>query len=105
MKKGLSNRGDSCVRQCEKAELLSVSLWQDNRPVVVVATSCDPSGSTTVQRRLRDGTQVTVPSPLSIRLYNKYMGGVNLNDQLRGYYSVRLKGRKYYKYIWWFAFD
>ena len=51
----------------------------------MVATNCDPSGSTTVQRRLRDGTQVTVPS---IRSCNKYMGGVDLNDQLRGYYSV-----------------
>ena len=27
------------------------------------------------------------------------MGGVNRNDQLRDYYHVRLKSRKYYKYI------
>lgn len=33
------------------------------------------------------------------------MGGVDHNDQLRGYYSVRLKDRKYYKYIRWFLFD
>ena len=33
------------------------------------------------------------------------MGGVDLNDQLRKYYEVRLKGRKYYKYLWWFIFD
>jgi hypothetical protein len=33
------------------------------------------------------------------------MGGVDLNDQLRGYNSVKLKGRKFYKYIWWFIFD
>ena len=25
--------------------------------------------------------------------------------RLRGYYSVRLKGRKCYKYLWWFLFD
>ena len=33
------------------------------------------------------------------------MGGVDHNDQLRGYYHVRLKCRKYYKYIFWFLFD
>ena len=33
------------------------------------------------------------------------MGGVDCNDQLRGYYQVRLKCRKYYKYIFWCLFD
>ena len=33
------------------------------------------------------------------------MGGVDYNDQLRQYYHVRMKGRKYYKYVWWFLFD
>lgn len=28
---------------------------------------------------------------------------VNRNDQFRGYYRVRLKGRKHYKYIFWFS--
>ena len=32
-------------------------------------------------------------------------GGVDHNDQLCGYYHVRLKCRKYYKYIFWFLFD
>ena len=33
------------------------------------------------------------------------MGGVDHNDQLRQYNHVRLKSRKYYKYIFWFLFD
>ena len=33
------------------------------------------------------------------------MGGVDLGDQLRKYYSVRLKYRKNYKYFFWFIFD
>ena len=37
--------------------------------------------------------------------YNNYMGGVDRNDQLRQYYSIRLKGRKCYNYIWWFIVD
>ena len=41
---------------------------------------------------------------LSESVYNKFMGGVDCNDQLRQYYEVRMKGRKY-KYLWWFLFD
>ena len=48
---------------------------------------------------------MSVDYPLSVSLYNKFMGGVDLNDQLRGYYNVRLKGRKFYKYLFWFNFD
>ena len=38
-------------------------------------------------------------------LYNTYMGGVDRNNQLRGYYHVRLKCRKFYRYIFWFLFE
>jgi hypothetical protein len=31
--------------------------------------------------------------------------GVDRNDQLRQYYSVPTKCRKYYKYIFWFLFE
>ena len=33
------------------------------------------------------------------------MSGVNENDQLQGYYAVRTKSTKCYKYIFWFLFD
>ena len=33
------------------------------------------------------------------------MGGVDNNDQLRGYYHVRLKCRNFYKYIFWFLLE
>ena len=113
LKKGLGSRGDFVVAQFRKAieiattsaKSLAVILWQDNKPVVVVSSNCDPSATTTVQRRQKDGTQVAIPCPESVYLYNRHMGGVDLNDQLRGYYHVRLKGRKFYKYIFWFLFD
>ena len=41
----------------------------------------------------------------SVRLYNIIMAGVDKNDQLRGYYEVRTKSTKNYKYIFWFLFD
>ena len=100
--KGLGERGEYKVRQHEQ---LTLSLWQDNRPVVVISTNSNPTQSTTVQRKARDGTSRTVCCPQSISSYNKFMGGVDRNDQLRQYYGIRIKGRKYYKYLWWFLFD
>ena len=47
-------------------------------------------------------TRLDVTCPLCIALYNRYMGGVDHNDQR---YHVRLKNMKCYKYIFWFLFD
>ena len=114
IKKGLPSRGDFQVAQLKKTKTIptrkssksvAVSVWQDNQTVVVVASNCNPNSTNTVKRRKKDGSVATIPFPMAINLYNKYMGGVDLNDQLRGYYSVRSKGRKFYKYIWWFLFD
>ena len=84
---------------------LTVSLWEDNHPVVVIASNSDPAVSTSVTRKNKDGPSQTVYCPSAVALYNKYMEGVEYNDQLRGYYHVCTKGRKYYKYLFWFLFD
>ena len=105
VKKGMKTRGESVIQQCKASKELNISLWQDNRTVIVVSTNCNPATATSVKRRLKNDTRISVPCPESIQLYNTFMGGVDLNDQLRGYYSVRLKGRKCYKYLWWFLFD
>ena len=102
VKKGLAKRGDSKTYQQGN---LSVSVWQDNRPVVTISTNSDPTQLDSVQRKSRDGVSSAYSCPQSLSLYNRYMGGVDRNDQLRGYYHVRLKCRKYYKYIFWFLFD
>ena len=101
-KKGLGERGKS---QTEQYKNLTVSVWQDNRPVCVAASNSDPTTSELVKRKKRDGSHDNFSCPQAVYLYNRYMGGVDRNDQLRGYYQVRLKGRKYYKYIFWFLFD
>ena len=101
-KKGLKERGDS--KTVQKGNL-TLTVWQDNKPVTVIATNSDPTATDTVTRKKKDGTRQSYPCPTSVALYNKNMGGVDHNDQLRGYYHVRLKCRKYYKYIFWFLFD
>ena len=57
---------------------------------------------TPVSCRQKNGAKIDVPCPEAVRLYNQFMSGVDTNDQLWGYYSVRTKC---YKYIFWFLFD
>ena len=80
-KKGFRERGESQTVQCQ---YLTVTVWQDSHPVTVVATNIDPTQTVQVLRKNKDGSKVTVKCPQSIALYNKYMGGVDHNDQLRG---------------------
>ena len=82
-----------------------MNVWQDRKPVYVMSTNSQPDESTTVRRRNRDGSTQQVPCPPSIVAYNKFMGGVDKSDQLRHYYPVRCKTRKFYRYIFWFLFD
>ena len=100
--KGFKERGESKTYQRSN---LTVSVWQDNWPVVAIATNADPTTTGNVLRKNKDGSKESYPCPTSIVQYNKYMGGIDHNNQLRGYYHVRPKCLKYYKYIFWFLFD
>lgn len=95
------SRGESIFRQCGN---LVATTWKD-KVVNICSTLAAPVEYTTVNRHQKDGSQLAVKCPLCIALYNEYMGGVDLGDQLRGSYHVRLKNRKNYKYIFWFLFD
>ena len=96
-----SSCGESVFRQCGN---LVATAWKD-KVVNIASTLADPLDHTTVNRRQKDGTQLAIQCPLCVALYNKYMGGVDLGDQLKGSYHVRLKNRKNYKYIFYFLFD
>jgi hypothetical protein len=49
-----------------------------------------------VKRRKKYGEQQDVQCPLMISSYNKYMGGVDRNDQMKSYYAIKFRSRK-----WW----
>ena len=89
---------------CQRGNL-TATIWQDKRQVVMLSTMSDPAKEESVQRTQKDGNKVSVPCPDAVVVYNRYMGGVDLNDQLRHYYCVRTKCMKNYKYIFWFTFD
>ena len=100
--KGLPERGQHVTVQCGN---LVVTLWQDTKPFFCSSTNAHPNKTVPVTRKKKDRTQISLPCPQSVVLYNEHMGGVDRNDQLQGYYQVRIKCQKYYKYIFWCLFD
>ena len=95
-------RGDSEIVQRDG---IAAMLWRDNRVVTLLSTNTQPHEEEVVQRRQRDGSRVDVRCPAAVARYQQYMGGVDRNDQLRQYYMVPTKCRKFYKYIFWFLFE
>ena len=95
-------QGESLFRRRED---LVATVWKDKRFVHFLSTQSNPTGDETVNRKQRDGTIIQVPSVPVVRSYNQNMGGVDLHDQLRGYYAVGTKSRKWWRYLFWFCVD
>lgn len=83
VKSGFKNRGDHKVVTCGN---LSITVWQDSKPLCCCSTNSDLT-VTSVNRKQKDGSIETFRCPNPIALYNSKMGGVDRNDQLRGYYN------------------
>ena len=78
---------------------LATTIWMDNREVLVMSTNVQPHEKSTVRCMQTDTTVRDIQAPMAIVSYNKWMGGVDRGDQIRQYYHLRLKSRKFYKYI------
>lgn len=100
--KKLKQRGDSLTLQ--KGNMSAIA-WKDKKPVYYLSTFEDPTKSSIVKRRQKDGTQKEYPAPKVAENYNKYMFGVDLADQKRMAYSTCRKAKKWWKYLFWFCFD
>lgn len=96
VKRGLPNRGDFVTAQNGN---LVMTVWQDTKAICCASTNSDPNTTQTITRKQKDGSVLNVNCPESIVSYNAKIGGVDRNDQLRGYYSIKLKSRKNYMYL------
>ena len=55
--------------------------------------------------RRKGAEKNSVPSPICFSKYNKNMGGVDLADQRRKYFTMSRKSSKWWKYLFSFLFD
>ena len=72
---------------------LMLTTWRDKRQVNILSTNANPD------------IEETTNKPDSVLLYNKYMGGVDKNNQLCSYYRVGRGSHKWWRYVFWFGFN
>ena len=68
-------RGECQTKIVDEVQCL---VWKDRKVVPIINTISNPNNVFQVMRRNKDGTRSPVPCPDSVRLYNSYMGGVDL---------------------------
>ena len=95
-------RGESLYRRQGN---IVVTVWKDKKLVSFISTQCDVRGDETVRRKQKDGTYIEVPTIPAVTLCNKYMGGVDRNDQMQQYYETSRRARKWWRYLFWFCLD
>lgn len=72
-----------------KGPVLAVA-WIDKKPVFATGTytTAPPQQLPEINRKQKDGRIQKVTCPPIIFAYNKYMGGVDKNDQMKSYYTI-----------------
>ncbi|KAE9042694.1 hypothetical protein PR001_g6089 [Phytophthora rubi] len=96
------------IRLAENKQFAQITacMWMDRNPVHMLSSGGSRVPGT-VMRRIQGEVQPH-PAPELVRDYHRWMGGVDVNDQLRMQrYSVQLcyKTRKYYKTLFFGLFD
>ncbi|XP_069752086.1 piggyBac transposable element-derived protein 4-like [Narcine bancroftii] len=82
------------VRFFQKASLL-LTIWKDKRQVATLSTN----------QNARMVANSGVVKPQAVMEYNKYMGGVDISDQLRSYYPVGRPSKKWWRCLLWFSLN
>ena len=78
----------------QKNELVC-AVWKDTRVVIMLSNVHKPEATGTVRRRV-DNVRQNVRVPLCLSDYQQHMNGVDLCDQMIGYYQPDLRSKK-----WW----
>ena len=88
----------------QKGNLLA-TVWFDKRKVALISTCQNPGDQQIERPRAREGRPKQISKPTAIINYKKFMGGVDLSDQMRSYYPMGRESKKWWKYLLWFITD
>ena len=74
-----------------------VVKWMDNSVVHLASTFVDNSLGEQVRRwPSKESSCVQIDCPKMVHEYNKFMGGVDLNDMLLSMYRIKVRSKKWY---------
>ncbi len=83
----------------------AVHVWKDRKEIYLISNAYAVSGDVTVPRKRDDGTVEQIACPPVLPGYNRYMGGVDNNDQKASYYRISRKSRRWWLRIFWHFLD
>ncbi|XP_069683167.1 piggyBac transposable element-derived protein 3-like [Periplaneta americana] len=93
MKKEGRGSYDQVVRNDDKLALLK---WFDNRAIFLASTEFGVEPVEDCKRwSKKDKAYIQIPRPATVKMYNSYMGGVDLLDRVLGKYAMRGRTKKW----------
>ena len=93
------------MKKMQKGRLTAIT-WYEKKRQVSILTTANRTGNTSITRIGKRGApNTTYPKPIAIQEYTEHFSGVDKNDQLRSYYGISCKARKWWKYLFWFCLD
>lgn len=88
-----------------QSQNLVLTIWQDRKPVYLLSSCCETTGSDTVMRKGVDGKAREIPCPPSLKLYTQYMGGVDRSDRMVRTYSTSRRSKKWWVRLFYYCLD
>ncbi len=82
---------------------LTFCVWQDTKAVMVLSNYHDPTERGSVRRRVEPSYQTDVSVPSCLADYQKHMKGIDLLDQMAGYYQFQHRSKKWWRRIFFFC--
>lgn len=80
--------------------------WMDSAHVTALSSYHNPNDSTTVKRwKKGNNSRIDVNAPKAMEDYNEFMGGNDIGDALRSYYTTHQKSRKWWKSVFFYSLD
>ena len=71
----------------------------------VLNITCRCSNKKRLQRRAKDGSRQSVKCPTSVKLYNQFMGGVDISDARRKSYSCSRQSKRWWMHLFYSLVD
>ncbi|KAI8770448.1 piggyBac transposable element-derived protein 3 [Biomphalaria glabrata] len=101
--KNMKKKGRGTMDQCvDKSTNIVAVRWYDTKAVNMLSTLSGVEPSKTVNRfEKAKSAYVQVQQPAVIKLYNKSMGGVDLQNCFIAKHSFHIRSKRWYLYIFW----
>ena len=97
-------RGDHEMFYCKEENLMALK-WIDNKSVHIISSIINAETSNAERRIKGQKEKVRVECPELIKMYNRHMGGVDINDRMKSTHEQDRRGRRYYLRLAFDMFD